>query len=388
MQTPGAVSTIHMRQSMPFPSAGDEGRVPSSFTYEALPGRVVFGAGSLAQLPAELDRLDAHRALVLCTPGQRALAMGVTAMLGDRAAGIYDGAVMHVPEAIAADARATAARLGADSCIAIGGGSTIGLAKAIALTTDLPILAVPTTYAGSEMTPIWGITAGALKQTGRDRRVLPRTVIYDPALTLTLPPRIAGPSGINAIAHCVEALYAPDGNPITSLMATEGIRALAAALPVVVRAPGNLDARTGALYGAWLAGASLGSVSMGLHHKLCHTLGGRYNLPHAELHTIILPHVAAYNRAAAPAALERVARALGAGGDAAGGLFDLASAIGAQQALRDLGMQPEQLDEAADLAARNPYANPAPVTRDGLRLLLDDAFYGRRPPPPPSGTPA
>jgi maleylacetate reductase len=210
--------------------------------------------------------------------------------------------------------------VGADCCVAVGGGSTVGLAKAIALTSGLPILAVPTTYAGSEMTPIWGLTAGGAKQTGRDARVLPRTVIYDPELTLGLPPRVAGPSGMNALAHCVEALYAPDTSPIVQLMAEEGIRALAAALPAIRVEPADLRARAGALYGAWLAGAALGTVSMGLHHKLCHTLGGSFGLPHAETHAVVLPYAAAYNRAAAPEAMSRAARALGAT-DAPGALF-------------------------------------------------------------------
>jgi maleylacetate reductase len=228
------------------------------------------------------------------------------------------------------------------------------------------------------MTPIWGITEGGHKRTGRDPRVLPRTVLYDSTLTLSLPPSVSGPSGMNAIAHCVEALYAPDGNPVVSLMAEEGIRALAESLPVVVREPGDLDARSRALYGAWLAGTSLATTSMGLHHKLCHTLGGRYNLPHAEVHTVILPHAAAYNAAAAPDAMRHIAAALVAE-DAPGGLYDLAASIGAKTALKDIGMRVEDLDEAADLATRDPYANPAPVTREGVRRLLDDAYHGHRP---------
>jgi maleylacetate reductase len=348
------------------------------FTYESLPSRVIFGVGSLELLPREIERLGAAGALVLCTPGQRRRAEAVADRLGQRTVGIYDRAVMHVPIETAEDARNEARRLAADCCVAVGGGSTIGLGKAIALVSDLPIIAIPTTYAGSEMTSIWGITEDGLKKTGRDRRVLPKTVIYDPALTISLPSSISGPSGMNALAHCVEALYAPDTNPIVSLMAEEGVRALAASLPVVVREPANLDARSSALYGAWLAGAALGAVSMGLHHKLCHTLGGSYNLPHAEVHTIILPHAVSYNHAAAPEAMRRIARALAAD-DAAGALFDLAVAIGARTALKDIGMKAEDLDRAAEIATRNPYENPAPVTRAGVRKLLDAAYHGRRP---------
>lgn len=349
-----------------------------NFTYEALPVRVVFGPGTLERLPEEVERLGCGRALVLSTPGQRQLAERAAGLLGSLAAGIFAGAVMHVPVEVAEHAVREAVRLEADCCVAIGGGSTVGLAKAIALESGLPIVAVPTTYAGSEMTPVWGLTEGGRKRTGRDRRVLPRVALYDPMLTLGLPPSVSGPSGVNAIAHCVEVLYAPDGNPVVSLLAEEGIRALAGSLPVVVREPGNLDARSRAMYGAWLAGTSLATTSMGLHHKLCHTLGGRYNLPHAEVHTVILPHAAAYNAAAAPQALRHIASALGAE-DAPGGLYDLAVALGAKTALKDIGMRVEDLDEAADLATRNPYANPAPVTREGVRRLLDDAYHGRRP---------
>ena len=352
-----------------------------AFTYEALPSRVIFGVGSLERLAEEVERLGASRVMLLCTPRQREMAQEIADRLGDVVVGIHDQAVMHVPVETAEQARREAHRLRADCCVAIGGGSTIGLGKAIALTTDLPIVAIPTTYAGSEMTPIWGLTEGGLKKTGRDPRVLPRTVIYDPALTVGLPASISGPSGINGMAHCVEALYAPDGNPIVSLMAEEGIQALAESLPVVVKEPGDLEARSQALYGAWLAGASLGAVSMGLHHKLCHTLGGTYNLPHAEVHAVILPHSTHYNARAASDAMRRIARALGTD-DAAGGIYDLVVAVGAKTSLEQIGMKAGDLDEAAEIATRNPYSNPAPVTRDGIRKLLDAAYYGRRPDTP------
>ncbi|MDQ3928867.1 MAG: maleylacetate reductase [Chloroflexota bacterium] len=351
------------------------------FTYQPLPNRVVFGLGSVERLAEEIERLKASRVLVLSTPGQRPLAEAMREWLGRLAIGIYDRAAMHVPVEVAEDARREATRLQSDCCLAVGGGSTIGLAKAIALTSGLPIVAIPTTYAGSEMTPIWGLTEGGLKKTGRDARVLPRTVIYDPALTVGLSASVSGPSGINALAHCVEALYAPDGNPIVSLMAEEGARALAESLPVVVKEPANLKARSKALYGAWLAGSSLGAVSMGLHHKLCHTLGGTYNLPHAQVHAVILPHAARYNAQAAPDAMRKLARALGVadGNDVPSAIYDLAVAVGARTALKDIGMQASDLNQAAELATRNPYDNPAFITRDGIRELLEEAFYGRRP---------
>jgi alcohol dehydrogenase class IV len=252
-------------------------------------------------------------------------------------------------------------------------------APALPTLPALPIVAIPTTFSGSEMTPIYGVMAGGGKRTGRDARVLPRTVIYDPRLLLALPARIAGPSGINAVAHAVEALYAEDANPVTSLMAEEAIRALAAALPRVVGTPGDLGARSDALYGAWLAGSCLGAVGMALHHKLCHTLGGAFNLPHAETHTVVLPHAVHYNRAAAPDAMARAARALGGGADAAGALFDLGRALRAPASLAEIGMPASSLDEAARLALANPYFNPRPIEYAGVRRLLQDAWDGRRP---------
>jgi maleylacetate reductase len=349
-----------------------------SFVYTAWPSRVVFGVGTLARLPEELDRLGANRALLLSTPGRAAGARRLAESLGARVAGIYDKAVMHVPLEVAEDARRVARELGADCCVALGGGSTIGLAKAIALTSGLPVVAVPTTYSGSEMTTVYGLTEGGLKRTARDPRVLPKTVVYDPALTLGLPPATSAASGMNAIAHCVEALYAHDGSPIVSLMAEEGIRALAVALPQIVKDQNDLSARSEALYGAWLAGSVLGSASVGLHHKLCHTLGGSFNLPHAETHSILLPHSARYNRDAAPEAMARAARALGAR-DAPTGLYDLELRLNLKTRLSDVGMREADLERAAKIACENPYPNPRPVEYAGVLALLRAAYGGLRP---------
>jgi len=292
--------------------------------------------------------------------------------------------VMHVPIESAREARAEAQRLGADCAVAIGGGSTTGLGKAIALDSGLPILAIPTTYAGSEMTPIYGITEGGEKKTGRDPRVMPKTVIYDPELTVTLPAGLSVTSGLNAIAHAAEGLYAHDGNPIIGLMAEEGIRALARALPVIQRSPADIEARSDALYGAWLCGVVLGQVAMGLHHKLCHTLGGSFNLPHAETHTVVLPHALAYNAEAAPQAMAAISRALAnasghASGNAPAAVQRLARALGAPTSLKAIGMPAEGLDRAADLAAKTPYPNPRPLDRAALRALLQRAYDGAAP---------
>ncbi len=347
----------------------------TSFVSDTSSPRIVFGAGSIEQVGHELERLGCRRALVLCTPPQRPLAEHIASLLGGRAVGLCTRAVMHVPIDAAHAAIDDARRLDADCAVAIGGGSTTGLGKAIALESEMPILAIPTTYAGSEMTPIYGITEDGVKKTGRDPRVLPRTVIYDPMLTLGLPVGISVTSGINAIAHAAEGLYARDANPVMSLMAEEGIRALARALPRIVSNPLDVAARAEALYGAWLCGHVLGNVGMSLHHKLCHTLGGSFDLPHAETHTVVLPHAIAYNAASTPLAMQRIARALDSE-DAAQGLFELARVNGAPTSLRELGMVEAQLDRAADLAIANPYWNPRPVERQAVRELLQRAFDG------------
>jgi len=348
-----------------------------SFTYVSLPSRIVFGAGTVARLPQEVEKLGAKRALVLSTPGRAADAKRFAATLGERYAGLFDKAVRHVPIEVAEDARRAAKAANADCCVVVGGGSTIGLGKAIALTTGMPVLAVPTTYSGSEMTWVQGFTEGGRKRTQFDPKMLPRTVIYDPELTLGLPPETSAASGMNAIAHCVEALYAKEANPIVSLMAEEGIRALATSLPQIVRNPKDIEARGAALYGAWLAGMCL-NTGIALHHKLCHTLGGTWNLPHAETHAIILPHAVRYNRDAAPEAMTRIARALGAD-DAAGGLYDLEVKLGLQMKLADLGVPAGDLERAAKIAMEAPYPNPAPVTYEGVLALLRNAHAGLRP---------
>jgi maleylacetate reductase len=349
-----------------------------SFTYVGAPSRVVFGFGTLERVPDEVKALGCSRALVLSTPQQAGDARALAERLGPLSAGVFSEAAMHTPVEITERAMQVVRESGADCTVALGGGSTTGLGKAIALRTDLPQIVVPTTYAGSEATPILGETKDGLKTTQKSPKILPEVIVYDVDLTVTLPPGLSAASGMNAIAHAVEGLYTQDANPIVSLMAEEGIRALGAALPRIVRDPADREARSDALYGAWLCGVVLGSVGMALHHKLCHTLGGTFDLPHAETHTVVLPHAAAYNAPAAPEAMARVARALGVK-DAPTGLYDLAKGLGAPIALKDIGMPETGLDRAADLAVANPYWNPRPIERSGIRALLDDAFWGRRP---------
>jgi alcohol dehydrogenase class IV len=356
--------------------------IMQNFVYNGQPSRVVFGAGSISHLEREIDLLGAKRALILSTPEQAHQAQMVADRLGSRTTGIFARAVMHVPIETAREARIEAQRSGADCAIAIGGGSTTGLGKAIALESGLPILAIPTTYAGSEMTPIYGITEAGLKKTGKDFRVLPKTVIYDPELTLTLPISMSVTSGMNAIAHAAEGLYAQDCNPVMDLMAEEGIRAIAQALPLIRMHSDDIVGRGGALYGAWLCGTVLGNVGMALHHKLCHTLGGSFNLPHAEVHTVVLPQAIAFNAAFASKAMTRIQRALGTSESAAAGLFDLARNNGAPLALKDIGMKEADIDRAAEIAVSNPYWNPRPFgqpERHLVRELLQRAFEGVRP---------
>ncbi|TQX85735.1 MULTISPECIES: maleylacetate reductase [unclassified Rhizobium] len=349
-----------------------------AFTYNANPGRVIFGHGTIARLGEEADRLSADKVLVLSTPEQAEQARAVADHLGPRFAGIYTKAQMHTPVDVTVDAMREVERLKANAVLAIGGGSTTGLGKAIAFRTDIPQIVVPTTYAGSEATPILGETENGRKVTKSDPRILPEVIVYDIDLTLTLPVSMSVTSGLNAVAHAVEALYARETNPIISLLAEQGIAAFSRALPVIAKNPEDADSRADALYGAWLCGVCLGSVGMALHHKLCHTLGGMFNLPHAPMHTAVLPHAVAYNAPAVPEAMARIARALGAD-DAATGLFDLASGLGADMALKSLGMPGDGIDAALEQAMSNAYWNPRTLEKDGLHQLLSRAYEGARP---------
>ena len=349
------------------------------FTYEALPGRVVFGIGSVGDVPAEAARLGVERMFVITDAQAKAIGDDVVAALGPVVAARWDDVAQHVPVELAERARSAAADAGADGLVCVGGGSSTGLAKAIALTSRRPILAVPTTYAGSEMTPIYGLT-GRHKQTGRSLDVVPKVVVYDPALTVGLPAGVTGPSGFNALAHCVEALYGPGANPVTSLMALEGIGAIGRSLAAAVADGSDLVARTDLLYGAWLAGVALGATGTALHHKVCHALGGTYDLVHGDVNAVMLPHAVAYNTPGAREDMGRVASALGVSdGDAAGALYDLAIAIGAPTSLEAIGMPYDGLDEAAERTVADTTVNPVPVTVDGVRSMLERAWNGTRP---------
>ncbi|MBE1283430.1 MAG: iron-containing alcohol dehydrogenase [Rhodobacteraceae bacterium] len=340
--------------------------------------KVRFGTGLRNDICTELSGLDAQKALVLSTPQQVDMAMELATAIGDRAAGVFTRAAMHTPVDVTNEAVEHAQSVQADSIVSIGGGSTIGLGKAIALRTGLPQIAIPTTYAGSEATPILGQTEGGEKTTLTDAKVLPRVILYDPELVASLPPAMTVNSALNAMAHAAEALYAKDRTEQTTELALDGLRAFADGLPKVIAEPGDLNARQETHRGAWACGTVLGLVGMALHHKLCHVLGGSFNLPHAETHAIVLPHAIAYNAAGVPDVLAPVSQLLG-GGEPGQALWDFARKTGAPTALKDLGLTETDLDRATEIALRNPYWNPQPVTAEGLRGLLQNAWAGNAP---------
>ncbi|MBF9043119.1 iron-containing alcohol dehydrogenase [Rhodobacterales bacterium HKCCE4037] len=350
--------------------------MPDQFVFPGIPARVVFGSGTLAQIGEEVRRLGRSRALVLSTPHQVSDAEALSGQLGDLSVGVFAEAEMHTPVAVTERAVAAYKAAGADCVVALGGGSTIGLGKAIATRTGADQVAIPTTYAGSEMTDILGETEEGRKTTRRDPSIRPETVVYDVDLTLGLPAQMTVTSALNAIAHAFEALYAPDANPISSLMAGDAIRAIRDGLPAVKAAPGNKAARAEVLYGAWLCSAALGYTTMSLHHKLAHVLGGSFGTPHAETHAILLPHTIGFN-AAATDRLDTVAGLFG--GNVGGGLWDFASDLGAPLRLSDLGLTEADLDRAAGIALENSYSNPRPFQEEDIRALLQAAWEGNRP---------
>jgi len=342
------------------------------FIHDAPSQRVVFGAGSIECVAEEAARLGVAHALVIATPGSGArLGARVADLLAGRSAGLHAEAVIHVPRAIAEAGLATTRAAKADGLVAAGGGSAIGLAKIIARDTALPIIALPTTYSGSEATPIWGTSEDERKTTGRDAKVVPRTVIYDPELTLALPAAVTAASAMNAIAHCVEGLWVAERTPVTVAYATEAMRRFGAHLAHAVARGADLEARAECLVAAWLAGAVL-TGGTGLHHKLAHVLGG-YGLPHAETHAIILPHVAHFNLASAPDARARLADALGSD-DPAGKLAAMVKEFPIPQRLRDVGFVAAKIADAADQVAALGIKEPRPVSAEDAREILQAAL--------------
>lgn len=344
--------------------------------------RVIFGAPALGAVVRAITERDARAVALVVSPRGTDLARAYVHALGARGAGIIPLARQHVPAETVTEAAAQVRALGADSIVAIGGGSPIGLGKALRLEPTIDVtrafIAVPTTYAGSEMTSIYGIREGGAKRVGTDARVAPDVVIYDPALTAALPASIAIPSLFNALAHAVDALYAPGATPALAAHAERAIAALGTAL-------GSPLAGDDALYGAYLAASILGgdggSSGMALHHKLAHVVAGTFELPHAETHAILLPHVIAFNHAAAPAVTALCARALSCA-DPAGELYDRAARAGLPLSLGALGLTNDRAREAAATVAAADYANVWRPDEAALIALLDRARRGERPTAP------
>jgi maleylacetate reductase len=349
-----------------------------SFNHVTLGQRVLFGTGAAAaNLAAEVARLGAQRVMVIAsdreTPAARTVATDIEVALW------HDDVVMHVPIETAEKARAAAAGHRIDLLVCVGGGSTTGLAKAIAMTSRLPIIAVPTTYAGSEATNVWGLTEASRKTTGVDDAVLPVTVIYDAALTLSLPVDMSVASGLNGMAHCIDSMWAPRMDPINAALGAEGIRALSQGLPLIAADPSGAEGREQALYGAYLSAVAFASAGSGLHHKICHVLGGTFNLPHAQTHATVLPYVLAFNAPAAPDAEARIAASFGTA-DALTGLQNLRKRLDAPKALADYGFTADGIPEAiAVILPAVPASNPRPVTAESLTSLLEAALIGEDP---------
>lgn len=349
-----------------------------SFAHVTLGQRVCFGSGEAADhLAAEVERLNAKSVMVIAGEREMSIAEQVTAYI--EVAVWHSDVVMHVPIETAEAARQVAVDKGVDLLVSVGGGSTTGLAKAVALTTGIPIIAVPTTYAGSEATNVWGLTEAQRKTTGVDEKVLPETVIYDSELTLSLPVELSVASGLNGMAHCIDSLWAPGADPINAALAGEGIRALSRGLPKIVADPESIDGRDEALYGAYLSAVAFASAGSGLHHKICHVLGGTFNLPHAQTHATVLPYVLAFNASHAPEAEARAAAAFGTG-TALEGLEKLRRQVAAPQRLSDYGFTADGIPEAVEIVLEKiPADNPREVTDDNLSALLAAALSGDDP---------
>ena len=340
--------------------------------------RVIFASGALSQVVNEIAHLNKKRILLISDESAATHATRLQTELGALVIHWVNHVVVHVPDDFSSPIADLVRREEIDLVLTIGGGSATGLGKIIALDCSIDLLAIPTTYAGSEMTSIWGRTHSNEKTTGRNPAVLPKTTIYDPELTLSLPYLVSVNSGMNAIAHAVEALYSPEVTSEIKAAALDGIRIFAAGLRGIRENINNLNARTDLLRGSMLCGFALNNSTMGIHHKICHTLGGMFDLPHAPMHSAVLPWAVQYNQDFATTQLNEVAEVLSAR-SAAEGLWDLANEVGAQTSLQELGYPLEKSEEVATVISSAKYVNPRPFNHDGILELLSNAYKGSRP---------
>lgn len=360
------------QQSTAVNPAQTPSRTPPLRVQDAPAGRVVLGAGARHAIPGELERIGARRVFLVATRSAAAAAEELADALGPRLAGRFDRPAVHTPVAVTEAALEALTGASADALVALGGGSAVGLGKALSVRTGLPQVAVPTTYAGSEVTPVLGETADGVKSTRRDPAIAPGTVVYDPELTLGLPAGLTLTSAMNALAHAVEALWAPDATMATDALAAESAEGILGTLPAVLAEPAALPARARLQESAWLAGICLARTRMGLHHQLAHVLGGAFDLPHAELHTLLLAHVVGYNLPYAPAAAARLERI--AGPDPAAVIAALAGSYQGPKTLGELGVPREALPEIAARVLAQPYPNPRPLDAASLTALLEAAW--------------
>ena len=354
-----------------------------SYTHLAMPGRVIHGAGRISELPEEAAALGAKRIMFCCTKSRLPEVENIAASLGERFAGICDKAKIFVPLAAVELGREQARATEADCLVSFGGGTAVGLAKAIALEQGQPIISIVTTYSGSETTALQGIIGHNGARTNyRDMRMLPRSLIYDPELTLDVPLGVSVASGFNSISHAVSSYLGKDANPVANMYSEHGIRTMSAALVQLAENPRDIDARSNAMHGAWLCGMTLMSSGTTIHHKIAHVLGGGFGLPHGSTHAIVLPHSTSYNRQMAPDAMAGIGRAFNVSPeDAPQALFDLLGKSGAAEGLRDLGLSEDVLEDATDRIMTDRYFNLRDYDRSAIRALLQDAWEGR----PPSG---
>ncbi|MGC1464750.1 MAG: maleylacetate reductase [Pseudolabrys sp.] len=350
--------------------------MPERFDYLTPKTRIVFGNGRVRELPAEVRRVNMSRVLVLCSKGRKELATSISAGLGEASAGICDEALPNMPRAAFDVVMQTLAARKADGFVAVGGGSSVGLAKAVSVASQVPFIAVVTTLSGSEMSQKWALGRGLGRAGGNDERALPVAVIYDPELVAGLPPHVVAASGLNAIAHAVESLYGRETNPVVQTLCEEAIGRLSKSLPKIIAGPGSVDDCNEALYGAWLAGTFRATIA--IHHVIAQQVRQLFDLDHAKTHAVVLPYALAFNAPAIPHVMGRLQRALGAAHPSQA-LFDLNVQLGLPTSLVELGMSKDQLPDAVDVVMQVACHNPRPFSRSDVAAILDQALAGQRP---------